>query len=367
MADTEAAIIIKKVKKGDHGGHHGGAWKVAYADFVTAMMAFFLLLWLLNATTEEQRLGIADYFAPSVAPDATSGSGGMLGGTTVESEGAMQDQSTSPSVTVELTTPVEGDGDQQGHSSQTDAAATGDANTMQSATAAPPPAGTTAMPPPASPADATASAATSAKPNDAEAEKLIADIEDEQFREAEHQLRQAIQQVPDLKSLAQNLLIDRTPEGMRIQLVDQDQVSMFPLGSADMLDHTRKLLDLVAQIVAHMPNKISISGHTDSKPFANDKGYSNWELSADRANASRRELLAAGLSPDRISYVTGKADQDPLLPDDPSNPRNRRISIVLLREHPDATGSDAAPAAEPAPAATPAPEAAPAPAAAPAP
>ncbi len=359
MADAEATIIIKKIKKGHGEAHHGGAWKVAYADFVTAMMAFFLLLWLLNATTEEQRLGIADYFAPSVAPDATSGSGGMLGGTTVASEGAMQDQSTSPSVTAELTTPVEGDGEQQGHSSQTDAAATGENNTMQSAT----------PPPPTAPFDAAATppAAPGSKPNDAEAEKLIADLEDEQFREAEHQLRQAIQQVPDLKSLAQNLLIDRTPEGMRIQLVDQDQVSMFPLGSADMLDHTRKLLDLVAQIVGHMPNKISISGHTDSKPFANDKGYSNWELSADRANASRRELLAAGLSPDRISYVTGKADQDPLLPDDPSNPRNRRISIVLLREHPEVPGSQPAPPAEPAPAATPAPEAAPAPGAAPAP
>jgi chemotaxis protein MotB len=126
---------------------------------------------------------------------------------------------------------------------------------------------------------------------------------------------------------------------------------MFPLGSADMLDHTRKLLDLVAQVVSHMPNKISISGHTDSKPFADDKGYSNWELSADRANASRRELLAAGLSPDRISYVTGKADQDPLLPDDPSNPRNRRISIVLLREHPIEPGAEAIPAATPSPAA----------------
>lgn len=337
MADAEATIIIKRVKKGHDDAHHGGAWKVAYADFVTAMMAFFLLLWLLNATTEEQRLGIADYFAPSVAPDSTSGSGGMLGGNTVESDGAMQDQSTSPSVTVELTTPVEGDDEQQGHSDQADAAATGEANTMQSATAAPPPAGTTTIPPSATPTEAAATPpAPSPNANDAEAEKLIADIEDEQFREAEHQLRQAIQQVPDLKSLAQNLIIDSTLEGMRIQLVDQDQVSMFPLGSADMLDHTRKLLDLVAQVVAHMPNKISISGHTDSTPFANDKGYSNWELSADRANASRRELLAAGLSPDRISYVTGKADQDPLLPDDPTSPRNRRISIVLLREHPSA-------------------------------
>jgi chemotaxis protein MotB len=361
MVDSEAPIIIKKVKKGGGEAHHGGAWKVAYADFVTAMMAFFLLLWLLNATTEEQRLGIADYFAPSVAPEATSGSGGMLGGKTVETEGAMQDQSTSPSVTVELTTPVEGEDEQPGHSDQPDAAATGEETSSQMATAAPQPPGTVSMPP----AEPTSADAKTQTANDAEAEKLIADIEDEQFREAEHQLRQAIQQVPDLKSLAQNLIIDRTPEGMRIQLVDQDQLSMFPLGSADMLDHTRKLLDLVAQVVAHMPNKISISGHTDSTPFANDKGYSNWELSADRANASRRELLSAGLSPDRISYVTGKADQDPLLPADPTNPRNRRISIVLLREHPAAPGAEAAPPPPPAPgagaAAPSSPSAAPAP------
>ncbi|MGD9741844.1 MAG: flagellar motor protein MotB [Dongiaceae bacterium] len=331
MAD--ATIIIKKVKKGHGHGHHGGAWKVAYADFVTAMMAFFLLLWLLNATTEEQRLGIADYFAPSVAPDATSGSGGVLGGTTVESEGAMQDQSTSPSVTVELTTPVEGEGEDAGQGPQPDAGipaatetpdATRPADSTRTASAAMP-APETVTPPPAE----------IQAPNDAEAQKLIEELEEEQFREAEHQLRQAIQQVPDLKSLAQNLIIDRTPEGMRIQLVDQDQVSMFPLGSADMMDHTRKLLRLVADVIDHMPNKISISGHTDSKPFANDKGYSNWELSADRANASRRELLAMGVDPARIAYVTGKADQDPLLPNDTANPRNRRISIVLLREHPD--------------------------------
>lgn len=323
MADG-AIIIIKKAKKRHGHAHHGGAWKVAYADFVTAMMAFFLLLWLLNATTEEQRLGIADYFAPSVAPDATSGSGGMLGGTTVQSEGAMQDQSTSPSVTIELTTPVEGDGEDVGHGAQPDEGTTEAPDTETTASAMPAPDAATPAP------DAEVQT-----PSDAEAQKLIEELEEEQFREAEHQLRQAIQQVPDLKSLAQNLIIDRTPEGMRIQLVDQDQVSMFPLGSADMMDHTRKLLGLVADVIAHMPNKISISGHTDSKPFANDKGYSNWELSADRANASRRELLAMGVDPARIAYVTGKADQDPLLPNDSANPRNRRISIVLLREHPD--------------------------------
>jgi chemotaxis protein MotB len=321
-------IIIKKKKKGGGHAHHGGAWKVAYADFVTAMMAFFLLLWLLNATTEEQRIGIANYFAPSVAPDSTSGSNGVMGGQTVTTDGAMVAENSTPSVTVEIDTPpAETDGSNGGaaaanaaDASAANAAAQND-SANQAATAG---------------QQQAAQTATTQQPDssDQEAQKLLKELEDEQFRQAEHQLRQAIQQVPDLKTLAQNLIIDRTPEGMRIQLVDQDRISMFASGSAKMEDYTKKLLDLVAQVVARMPNKISISGHTDSTPYQSDNGYSNWELSADRANASRRELLAAGLSPDRIANVVGKADTDPLLPDDPSSPRNRRLSIVLLHEQP---------------------------------
>jgi chemotaxis protein MotB len=321
MAETAAGtnqppIIIKKKKRGGGHGHHGGAWKVAYADFVTAMMAFFLLLWLLNATTEEQRIGIANYFAPSVAPDSTSGSNGVIGGQTITTDGAMVAENSTPSVTVEINTPpTETDGSDGG------ATATNATEEAAAAMAA------------AQNDTADQQAPTQqANASDQEAQKLLKELEDEQFRQAEHQLRQAIQQVPDLKTLAQNLIIDRTPEGMRIQLVDQDRISMFSSGSAKMEDYTKKLLDLVAQVVAKMPNKISISGHTDSTPYQSDNGYSNWELSADRANASRRELLAAGLSPDRIANVVGKADTDPLLPDDTSSPRNRRISIVLLHE-----------------------------------
>jgi chemotaxis protein MotB len=321
MAETAAGtnqppIIIKKKKRGGGHGHHGGAWKVAYADFVTAMMAFFLLLWLLNATTEEQRIGIANYFAPSVAPDSTSGSNGVMGGQTITTDGAMVAENSTPSVTVEINTPpTETDGSDGG------ATATNATEEAAAAMAA------------AQNDTADQQAPTQqANASDQEAQKLLKELEDEQFRQAEHQLRQAIQQVPDLKTLAQNLIIDRTPEGMRIQLVDQDRISMFSSGSAKMEDYTKKLLDLVAQVVAKMPNKISISGHTDSTPYQSDNGYSNWELSADRANASRRELLAAGLSPDRIANVVGKADTDPLLPDDTSSPRNRRISIVLLHE-----------------------------------
>jgi chemotaxis protein MotB len=326
---NQPPIIIKKKKKGGGHAHHGGAWKVAYADFVTAMMAFFLLLWLLNATTEEQRIGIANYFAPSVAPDSTSGSNGVMGGQTVTTDGAMVAENSTPSVTVEIDTPpAQTDGSDGGaaDANAADASAAMAAAQNDSANQA------------ASPGQQQAAqqTATAEQPDssDQEAQKLLKELEDEQFRQAEHQLRQAIQQVPDLKTLAQNLIIDRTPEGMRIQLVDQDRISMFASGSAKMEDYTKKLLDLVAQVVARMPNKISISGHTDSTPYQSDNGYSNWELSADRANASRRELLAAGLAPDRIANVVGKADTDPLLPDDPSSPRNRRLSIVLLHEQP---------------------------------
>jgi chemotaxis protein MotB len=126
-------------------------------------------------------------------------------------------------------------------------------------------------------------------------------------------------------------VIDRTPEGLRIQIVDQDRQPMFPLGSAEMLEPAKKLMALIAQAVLRLPNKISISGHTDATPYALGK-YSNWELSADRANASRREFVGDGVPEDRISRVVGQADRDPLVPDDPTSPRNRRISVVLLRE-----------------------------------
>ncbi|MFZ5790655.1 MAG: flagellar motor protein MotB [Pseudomonadota bacterium] len=346
MADAtsnQPPVIIKKVKKGGDHGHHGGSWKVAYADFVTAMMAFFLLLWLLNATTEEQRRGIANYFAPTIAPAATSGSGGIMGGQTITTDGAMVAENSTPSVTVELDqSPPPGE---SGGGGQTDKPEEGSAAVAaaqpdqgaQSDQGAQPDQGT--QPDQATQAANRQTAVQQASVSDQEAQKLLKELEDEQFRQAEHQLRQAIQQVPDLKPLAQNLIIDRTPEGMRIQLVDQDRISMFPIGSAKMEDHTHKLLALVAQVVARMPNKISISGHTDATPYQSDNGYSNWELSADRANASRRELIAAGLSPDRIATVVGKADTDPLLPDDPTSPRNRRISIVLLHEQTDATAT----------------------------
>ncbi|MEE8505072.1 MAG: flagellar motor protein MotB [Kiloniellales bacterium] len=310
--DNVAPIIIKRVKKG-HDAHHGGAWKVAYADFVTAMMAFFLLLWLLQVATQDQKVGIADYFSPASVAKSKSGAGGMLAGRTMTKEGARVNESTPVGVMVALP-PEEGESD-AGESgveapSETKGQDTRDVIEDDDAT--------------------TADANQEERAEEAEA--LLAAREEEQFAQAAEALRQAIDSVPELQNLVNNLLIDRTAEGMRIQIVDEANQSMFPTGSAKMYDHTRQLLGLIVGAVRLMPQQIAVKGHTDSAPYANDQGYSNWELSTDRANASRRALIEAGLSAERIASVVGLADKDHLDANDPLSPRNRRISIILLRE-----------------------------------
>jgi chemotaxis protein MotB len=308
MAEKEdknaAPIIIKRIKKGGH-GHHGGAWKVAYADFVTAMMAFFLLLWLLQATTEEQKIGIADYFAPSSVSRATSGAGGIMGGRTMTEEGAKPNDNSPIGVMIELPT-----------------------NPAETETAGEPVETPVEQAGPGGDAEGTPEAEdTSAL------ETLLAQREEEQFAAAEQALRQAIDNVPELRNLVNNLIIDETEEGLRIQLVDEDGESMFSSGSAQMLGHTKKMLALVVDVIKQMPQQISIKGHTDSVPYQNTNGYSNWELSTDRANSARRTLVEDGLKPERISSVAGRADQEHLDADNPNSPRNRRISIILLRQN----------------------------------
>lgn len=301
MADgNQPVVIIKKVKKGG-AGHHGGAWKVAYADFVTAMMAFFLLLWLLNVTTAEQKAGLADYFAPTVASKSESGAGGVLGGQTMIVDGAKVSDRGQVNVTVAIAPPTEDVPGMKFKEHEKDFDKEKDKDGAI---------------------------------DEKELERQLAEREQKAFEEARDQIRQAIQDVPELADLKRNLVIDMTPEGLRIQLVDQDRQSMFPSGTAEMHDSTRLLLQNVAQIINRLPNRISITGHTDSTPFRGNNGYSNWELSTDRANASRRVIVEAGVPAARIDNVVGKADSDPLISSDPTNPANRRISIVLLREKP---------------------------------
>lgn len=161
-----------------------------------------------------------------------------------------------------------------------------------------------------------------------------AESEQERFAALERELRQAMQSVPELERLAENLQIEHAPEGLRIQIIDQARVSMFPLGSATMYQPTRTLLRQVATAIGRLPNQVSIAGHTDSIAFRRTDGYDNWSLSLDRADATRRVLVAAGLDPARLATVVGKGDTDHLFPDDPRDPRNRRISITLLRSEP---------------------------------
>ena len=283
-----APIIIKK-KKGGHGAAHGGAWKIAYADFVTAMMAFFLLLWLLNAVTQEQLEGISNYFAPVAPSKSQSGSGDIGGGKIAGEEGALETQASRPKVTMDLPPPRAG----QGSSDQTEQAPE---NVSQQT-----------------------------------AEEVMKRKEEEQFQEAEKALRDAIESQTSMKQLAKSLLIDDTPEGLRIQIVDQEGLAMFPLGKADLYLHTKKVLELVAKVIQAMPQKISVSGHTDATKYAPDAPYTNWELSADRANAARRYLVHLGVAESRVDRVAGRAEMDPLRPEDPAHPSNRRLSIVLMR------------------------------------
>ena len=286
MAEQGQTIIIKKVKGGGH-GHHGGAWKVAYADFVTAMMAFFLLLWLLNSVTQEQLEGVSNYFAPASIARTTSGAGGVGGGTTITSEGAMPSDAPNSTLTMDLPPPQAGSGLPE---------------------------------------------STEQEVSENQAEKVLKEKENQQFEEAAREILDTLEDLPQLQQIVNSLVIDQTAEGLRIQVVDQEGLAMFSSGSANMLSQAHQAIDLVAKVIAKLPNEISITGHTDAVKYAGgESGYTNWELSADRANATRRALIQAGVSPERLARVVGAADQDPLISDDPRNPRNRRIAIVLLR------------------------------------
>jgi chemotaxis protein MotB len=286
---SKQPVIIKRIKKASH-ATHGGAWKIAYADFVTAMMAFFLLLWLLNSVTQEQLQGISNYFAPVSVSRSTVGSGGILGGASATAEGSAKSATAKDSVTMELPPPKAGAGGEQ----------------------------------------------TNLTPDEEAAAEVMRQKEEEQFKEAKQEIENAIAGIPQLKQLADSLLIDNTPEGLRIQLLDKEGLPLFASGSADPYLHTKRLLELVSKVILKMPQQISISGHTDAKRFVSDSGYSNWELSSDRANAARRELVHFKVPYDKVSLVVGKAATEPLLPAEPENARNRRLSIILLR----GTGKD---------------------------
>ncbi|ESQ89547.1 chemotaxis protein MotB [Asticcacaulis sp. AC460] len=294
MASRDAPIIIKKIKKGGGGGHHGGAWKVAYADFVTAMMAFFLLMWLINTTSPEQKRGVADYFAPANVSQSTSGSGGILGGNALGTDG---DKNEGTMSFIEQMAPKPPDTqDRDGQSK--------DAG-QQSTTGSP------------------------SETLDDQQKK-----ENNSFQSAAESLRQALQDMPELAELSKNILVDQTPEGLRIQLVDQEGRSMFGENSAVPNDRAKVLLRAVAKVINTLPNRVSITGHTSGVAGSGTQNPKDWGLSTQRADVARGLLQSAGVDQDRIAQIQGKAAKEPLYPDDPSLAGNRRIAIVLLREAP---------------------------------
>lgn len=349
MSEKRPIIVIKK--KGGHGGHHGGAWKVAYADFVTAMMAFFLLMWLINATTEEQRRGLADYFAPMNAmARSMSGSGAPFGGKTPYEQGAMVSDLGTQTVLPGKSSAPAGDPTDAAPSAATaaepadgPAAAavqqSGNARTPRDSDGEQAPGGgvaADAAPTAAPRAEFLANAGAGAQPapdiRAADTAALRAELarrEQAAFAAAAQQIRDAVAADPSLAALARQLAIDITPEGLRIQLLDQDQQPMFATGSAEPNDRARLLLQKIAPVLAKLPQPIAIAGHTDAAPYKGS-GRSNWDLSSDRAGATRRLLGENGLPEARFREVTGRADRELLLPAEPLAAANRRIAILVM-------------------------------------
>ena len=375
------SVIIVRREEGEEAGHHGGAWKVAYADFVTAMMAFFLLMWLLNATTEEQRTGLADYFAPTnLFGRSVSGSGQPFGGKTPNDPGTSVSTTGSPQIitgqnqpqqdvdsddTEVVATPLTHAPDNQDDPSDPGAGQGGSRNPNSAAPMGPdrqplikggdyaaarltpakgpidpdapdaerrdsgPGNAAGAMMSGLDAANATATSAASAAVAAAGA-RQDAQTERRALEQAGQQIMEAIKRDPSLQDATGQFQVDVVPQGLRIQVMDADRRPMFALGSAAPTDRVRALMQKVVPTLNSLSNEVSISGHTDALTYRG-QDRDNWDLSADRANATRRILVQAGLSPDRIRNVTGNADRDLLMPNDPDNPANRRITIVVLR------------------------------------
>jgi chemotaxis protein MotB len=278
--DAVAPIIIKKVKKRGH-GHHGGSWKVAFADFATAMMAFFLLMWLMGSTSEEQKGAISEYFNN---PSAVEGTSTVPSPTAVQGAGGASTSMIALGGAMELHT-------------QTD-------------TEDGPPKQDGAM-------------------DDDAAEKRAEELDRERLASLLEQLKEAIDAREALAKFKDQILLDITPEGVRIQIIDHERRSMFPLGSSRLEEFSAKILYELADIIKTAPNRISISGHTDIKPYIANN-YSNWELSADRANAARRALITGGLPQEKVGRVVGLASSVLLDMAVPDSPVNRRISIIVM-------------------------------------
>lgn len=270
-------IIIKRIKKSG-GGHHGGAWKIAYADFVTAMMAFFLLMWLLGSTTKGDLQGIADFFSTPLKVAMAGGSGSGDSSSVIKGGGKDMTRIDGQQKKGEDLTPAKN---------------------------------------------------FNLKAAEAELERQ----EVNRLKALKERIEKAIDTIPGLQQFKNQLLIDITTEGLRIQIVDEKNRPMFALARAELQPYTKVILHEIAKILNDIPNRISLSGHTDATPYSSgEKSYSNWELSSDRANASRRELIAGGMAENKVLRVVGLSSAVLFDSTDPLNPINRRISIIVLNK-----------------------------------
>jgi chemotaxis protein MotB len=294
-------IVVRRARR-RNAEHHGGAWKVAYADFVTAMMAFFLVMWLVTAVSKDQRAAIFEYFknpsmeqGKSVHPaPGMNGPGGASTSPINLGGGLDAPRTTSASIIPQIGTGPQSAGTQS-HSPSTE---------------------------PQSGTEPSSSHAGQPIAPQAEEHKRLEALRD--------QLREAVSKSQALKPFKDQLLIDIMPEGLRVQIVDAQNRPMFDVGSAALKSYTITILRALAPYLASVPNRISITGHTDATPYPGARGYTNWELSADRANAARRILVASGLPEDRIGRVIGLAESEPWDRTQPLNPVNRRISIIVM-------------------------------------
>jgi chemotaxis protein MotB len=319
-------IIIKKIEDG-HGGAHGGAWKIALADMMTAMMAFFLLMWLLGASNADQRKSIADYFKPtshSLTPvGQLAGSNGVLGGRSIIDPDAFPYGSRQTGLLERLTPRSEGgpnpetDPGPENENEAKDPSKGGKGEGLGSGEGGQGEGGSDPE-----------------KMSKAE-RKAAAEQEDkENFEKLEQELKEKLSENKKFESLKDKVAISRDQDGLRIEIIDNADFAMFPSGGVGMQGKAAALIGEVAASLGDMPNKVAIRGHTDAVPFQNPEGKNNWSLSADRAEATRQILQKKGIKEERFKRIEGVADTDPFNPKDKFDPRNRRMSITVLNQEP---------------------------------
>ena len=319
---AEQQIIIKKSDDHDDHDHHGGGWKVAYADFMTAMMAFFLMLWIISAADEKKLQGLAEYFTPNVASDIMGGEG-FLDGQVFGPDGVF---SGVDGQSFQIQPPSFGREDPV--SPPSDSPIGLEPRIVVEYADSPVPGDNQVI-------DVTAASSGSGQGEEIDP-ALLAARADRAARldEVTEEIEAAVAANLALVELESNLRIDRTPDGLLIQILDQENRPMFASGSARIDAATRELVQIIGLAVADLPYPVAITGHTDAVPFTGRSDYGNWELSADRANATRRALVTAGVGAARISRVSGLADTMPLNAESPDAPENRRITMLLMYPDP---------------------------------